>query len=45
MMIYPVPQNAPNVNTGMNVLRFPEATDISRWYGVYLAATAGARIA
>jgi len=38
--IYPVPQNAPHVSTGMNVLDFPEghrpkATDVSPWYGVY----------
>src|SRR3972149_5898830 len=39
--IYPVPQNAPDVSAGMNVLDFPEgqcpkATDVSPWYGVYL---------
>jgi len=38
--IYPVPQNAPRVSAGMNVLNFPEgqrpkATDVSPWYGVY----------
>ncbi len=39
--LYPVPQNAPHVRAGMNVLSFPEgqrpkATDVSPWYGVYL---------
>lgn len=39
-MVYPVPQNAPYVSAGMNVLDFsegqrPKATDISSWYGVY----------
>ena len=38
--VYPVPQNAPHVSAGMNVLNFPEgqrpkATDVSQWYGVY----------
>ncbi len=39
--VYPVPQNAPHVSAGMNVVKFPEgqrpkATDVSTWYGVYL---------
>ncbi len=38
--LYPVPQNAPHVSVGMNVLDFPEgpgpkAPDVSPWYGVY----------
>ncbi len=38
--LYPVPQNAPHVSAGMNVVRCPEgqrpkATDVSTWYGVY----------
>ncbi len=38
--LYPVPQNAPHVSAGMNVLEFPEgprpkATNVSPWYGVY----------
>ncbi len=40
LSLYPVPQNAPHVSTGMNVLDLPEvhrpkATDVSPWYGVY----------
>ena len=39
--LYPVPQNAPHVSAGMNVLNLPEgqspkATDVSPWYGVYV---------
>ncbi len=39
--VYPVPQNAPHVSAGMNVLNFPKgqcpkAADVSLWYGVYL---------
>ena len=39
-MLYPVPQKAPHVSAGMNVLNLPEgkrskATDVSPWYGVY----------
>ncbi|GEM_PF-3850199 len=38
--LYPVPQNAPHVSAGMNVLELPKgqrpkATDVSPWYGVY----------
>ncbi len=37
---YPVPQNAPYVSAGMNVLKSrqgqcPKATDVRPWYGVY----------
>jgi hypothetical protein len=40
MPIYPVPQNAPCVSAGINVLntlqgKRPKATDVSPWYGVY----------
>ena len=39
-LVYPVPQNAPHVSAGMNVLELPKgqrpkATDVSPWYGVY----------
>ncbi len=38
--LYPVPQNAPCVSAGLNVLnsprgKCPKATDVSPWYGVY----------
>jgi len=49
--LYPVPQNAPHVSAGMNVLELPKgqrpkATDVSPWYGVYcgtrsICATSG----
>ncbi len=42
IFIYPVPQNAPCVSAGMNILNSPrgecpKATDVSPWYGVYFA--------
>src|SRR3990172_5238879 len=41
--LYPVPQNAPHVSAGMNVLNFPEGqrpktTETSPWYRVYRTA-------
>ncbi len=44
-LIYPVPQKAPHVSAGMNVMNFPEgqrpkATNVSPWYGVYSGSTA-----
>ncbi len=40
LFLYPVPQNAPHVSAGMNVVKIPEgqrpkAMDVSPWYGVY----------
>ncbi|MEE9124284.1 MAG: hypothetical protein V3U14_07295, partial [candidate division NC10 bacterium] len=39
LLIHPVPQNAPYVSAGMNVLSSPrglctKAADVSPWYGV-----------
>jgi len=43
VFLYPVPQNAPHVSAGMNVLKFPEGqrpktTETSPWYRVYRTA-------
>ena len=43
VFLYPVPQNAPHVSAGMNVLNFPEGqrpktTETSPWYRVYRTA-------